>query len=118
MPSWELVWPPLSINHIHRRTRGHVLIDERALSWRDLVIVTVRQSHLKAPPGRLILTLDLFPPNNAVRDGDNYLKWTQDSLCKALDIDDTWIKRWMIEMHDAERPGRIVVSLDTYQQGE
>lgn len=36
----------------------------------------------------------------------------------ALDFDDAWIKRWTIEMHDADRHPRIVVTLDTYQKGD
>lgn len=90
---WILPWPRVGVNHLYVRNRGGgVRLSPAALAWRDIAIVTVRQSGYRAPSERLAFWLIVWPPaDGRLHDVDNLLKLSLDSICDALAIDDSTI---------------------------
>jgi len=81
-----LPWPP-SVNHYWRTWQGRHLVSRAGRAYRGAVALAVI-AHRDGPPrlplaGRLALTLTAHPPDRRVRDIDNLLKGTLDSLAHA-----------------------------------
>jgi len=107
--------PVLSPNSPKRHWRHKVAAKQfakdygrlEAFSWRD--VFTTRD--------RLQMHLTFYPPNNARRDLDNAyssMKAAIDGMCEGLEIDDSQIRRVVLEWGDAFKGGCVKIELKKY----
>lgn len=106
-----LPFPP-TVNHYWKRGRGRTYITAQGKAYAWEVAAIVKQARFKAPDGFLSMTVMLYPPDNLVRDVDNYNKALLDSLVKAGAIkDDSLIKRLTVEMCEKRAGGAVEISI-------
>lgn len=75
-----LPYPP-TVNHYFQRNRdGSVRIGQPGLAFRQEVAYRCRQERIKPLTGRLVVEVDVFPPDRRKRDLDNVLKALLDAL--------------------------------------
>ena len=110
-----LPWPP-SVNH-YWLARGKMrFLSAAAKKFRYDVAALCHMfslvNHSKYPfLGRLNVHIDVFPPDRRIRDIDNLLKSTLDSLTHArVYLDDSQIDKLTIVRRDIDRPsGRVEI---------
>lgn len=115
----------LSLNNAYATSRNsnrRFLTDE-GKAFKAHVAQHVMAARLKAPRGRLSLTLTLhgrWDTQDGLprkRDASNCVKLIEDALCEALGIDDRWIRRLTIHaIHDPAAPC-IVATLEPLEEG-
>ncbi|MBP2197200.1 RusA family crossover junction endodeoxyribonuclease [Pantoea cypripedii] len=113
-----LPFPP-TVNTYWRNTRKGVLISAFGRSFRSESIVSVWKQ-LKRKPKPITTDVQvnviLFPPSSIRRDLDNYQKALFDSLTHAgVWLDDSQIKRIIIEWGPVIKGGRAEVTISDYQ---
>lgn len=117
----QLPWPP-SVNHYWKHFRNRAIIGEAGMRYRNQVWAAVHRSRtsrtepqrLQFGTLRLSVILNCYPPDKRVRDLDNLPKAVLDSLSKArVWTDDSQIDILTTVRMDVEKPGRIVVSIET-----
>lgn len=112
---YELILPyPPSVNHYWKRSKTGVHLTQRARMFReDVSIRALDFLHAnKTLRGPIELELFAHPPDGKLRDLDNLLKATLDSLTHARVIgDDSQIKRLTIEWARKIKGGRMVCIL-------
>lgn len=115
---YQLPYPP-SVNHIYARTkRGGVMLNPKAKAYREEVIYTIGKSHTTLC-GEIKVKVDVFMPDKRKRDLDNTQKAIFDSLTHAgIWKDDSQIKQIIITNCGIESPGRVLVSVCQFNQGE
>jgi len=117
----ELVLPfPPSVNH-YWGTRvvrsGRRMIPQRYINapgkaFRKTVIELCMVQRLRTLPGAIGCSVDLYPPNSARRDVDNFQKGVFDALGHAgVYADDSQIVEMIVRKHPKQPPGRTVVRL-------
>lgn len=116
--AFELPFPP-SLNHYWRSTARGVLISAAGREYREAVLEAVaRQDALAAPPGRLCVELDAYPPGRQRRDIDNLPKSLLDSLVAAgIYEDDSLIDRLVITRGPCVRGGLVRVRITRWEGG-
>lgn len=77
-----LPWPP-TVNTYYRNVKGKTLISEDGRAYRKAVADQVLVQRVKRQEGSLRVLIEAYPPDRRVRDLDNLLKATLDSLTKA-----------------------------------
>ena len=108
----ELPFPP-SNNTYYRHSRGRHFISKAGLKFREAVSEYASVHRLKADPGRLFVSVYLFPPDKRIRDVDNYLKGLLDSLIEAGVIeDDSLIDRILVERLPVVKGGKTRVFIN------
>lgn len=113
-----LPFPP-TVNTYWRNTSRGVLISASGRSFRSSAIASVYQQ-LKRKPKPIITDVQvnviLFPPSRIKRDLDNYQKALFDSLTHAgVWLDDSQIKRIIIEWGPVFKGGKSEVTISDYQ---
>lgn len=102
-----LPWPP-SANRYWRNYKGRTLVSEKARAYKNGVKAlsyTWRANQIK---GRVKVIIYAFPPDNRIRDLDNLLKITIDSIKgTGLFIDDSQIDEISISRHQVTKPGYL-----------
>ena len=118
----KLPWPP-SGNHMYlnatRRTKtgkkymGRILT-QMARDYYQEVFEIVRKAQIKSfGKLRVLLTLNFYPPDRRVRDTDNAMKATKDSLTKAgVWHDDSQAKKGNWEWFDPVPGGYVLVKIE------
>ena len=109
-----LPWPDATLSpnsHLHWRARQVAKVLAR-----DVALVLARQTgaHLDTAED-LELILILHPPDRRHRDADNILsslKESIDSVCKAVGVDDSQIKRLVLEWGNVAKGGKIELRLE------
>ena len=113
----ELPWPPRELSpnaHVHwtrsaeakqtAKAQGcYLTMNERSDNWKGLL-----ENELEA-------SYTFHPPDKRKRDIDNFLasmKHYQDGVCAALGIDDSRIKRTVIEWGAVVKGGKVVLRLE------
>lgn len=106
----DLPYPP-SLNRYYRHVGEKVLISKHGRRYRKVVERLL--DGCQRIGGRVMLRVDVYPPDLRRRDLDNLLKGLQDSLMHGgLLADDSDIKVLHMEMHDPKRPfGMVRVGL-------
>lgn len=87
---------------------------------RDCGALAVREAGLELPAEPLELRLILHPPNRRKHDMDNVLsafKSTQDGIFAGLGLDDSLIRRVVMEKAEVEPGGCVEVSLVVWKEG-
>lgn len=76
----ELPYPP-SINHYYIRSAHGVILGAKGKSYRrDVSLLLHRYKNAYSQDKRLVVTINVFPPDKRKRDIDNILKCLLDSL--------------------------------------
>jgi crossover junction endodeoxyribonuclease RusA len=117
----ELPYPP-TLNTYWRniaiKGRPRVLISARGRQYRqDVAAAVFLQYHgRRAMTGRLAVEVELHPPDRRVRDIDNAMKASLDSLAHAgVFENDGQIDRLTITRHAPVKGGRAVVRITTLE---
>jgi len=76
----ELPFYPVSVNQYWRHAGNRTYIGKPGVIFRKKVIDICHRFNHKAPIGRLEVHVHLYAPDKRIRDCDNYLKSTLDSL--------------------------------------
>lgn len=106
----ELPYPP-SLNRYYRHVGAKVLISKHGRRYRK--VVERMLDGCTQIGGKVMLRVDVYPPDLRRRDLDNLLKGLQDALVHGgLLADDSDIKVLHMEMHEPRRPfGMVRVGL-------
>jgi crossover junction endodeoxyribonuclease RusA len=119
----ELPWPDkrLSPNsRVHWRTKGAAAKEAREHGLYGVLEITHVWPKEKAPPLKPLpeqfeATYIFHPPDKRRRDVDNILsscKNFQDGVCDGLEIDDSRIKRTVLEWGEVVKGGKVVLRLE------
>ncbi len=116
---FELPWAP-SLNHYYRHVGSKVLISAKGRAYREAVAVSIIAQKVKAaPPGRLAVWLDIYPPNRQRRDLDNLPKCLLDALTHAgVYADDSLIDELHITRCEVVKGGKVVVHIKSIADRE
>ena len=107
--SYVLPFPP-SVNRYYRHVGYRTLLSREGREYRECVCSLLAGRVGQPLSGQLQVQLDLFPPDARRRDWDNFQKGVWDSLQHAgVYLDDSQVKRAVIEMHPPCRPGHATV---------
>lgn len=77
-----LPWPP-SVNRYWRTYQGRMLISQEGRAYREAVTALLIDCGVAPIKGKLVVEIEAWRPDNRVRDLDNLLKATLDSLTHA-----------------------------------
>jgi len=75
---------------------------------------SARQARMTMPSGEYMLIYWFHPPDKRKRDLDNMLarmKKHQDGMFDAWGLDDSCIRRVILEWGEVEKPGRVVIEV-------
>ncbi|RLS54303.1 MAG: RusA family crossover junction endodeoxyribonuclease [Planctomycetota bacterium] len=107
--SYVLPFPP-SVNRYYRHVGYRTLLSREGREYRENVCSLLAGRVGQPLSGQLQVQLDLFPPDARRRDWDNFQKGVWDSLQHAgVYLDDSQVKRAVVEMHPPSRPGHAAV---------
>jgi Holliday junction resolvase RusA-like endonuclease len=108
----ELPHPP-SINHYWRRVGLRTLISREGRRFRRRVLAILAAMRVQAIDGRLVVEVEIFPPDNRRRDVDNTLKALLDALQHGgAYADDSQIVRLTIEKREPVEGGKTIVRIE------
>ena len=107
-------YPP-SVNHYYGNGRGgRRFIKAAGQAYRSEVIALVRQFKLKAPDGRLSVSIEMYPPDRRKRDCDNVFKCSLDALTYAgVYKDDSLIDELRIVRREVVKRGLLKIFIDS-----
>lgn len=107
----ELSVPP-SVNSYWRYGRGRVYVQAAGVKYRQDVALIVRHAGIEPLEGDLIMEIDFHPPDRRIRDIDNLLKASLDSLEKAGAYEnDNQIVKLTVERFAPVKGGKILVRI-------
>lgn len=107
---------PVSVNTYYRHNRGITHISKNGKAFRDAVATAAALYGERAPEGRLVIGVDLFPPDKRTRDIDNYGgKSLLDALVHAKVIeDDSLVDELRIVRRNIVKGGMCRVFISEY----
>lgn len=112
---YVLPWPP-TVNTYYRSVGRKVLISEKGRAYRQAVLAKV--GLVRPRPGRLAVTIRLYPPDRRRRDIDNCAKAILDALQAAgVYEDDCQIDRLTIDRAERVNGGQVVVTVKGVEDG-
>jgi Holliday junction resolvase RusA-like endonuclease len=107
----ELPYPP-SINHYWRRVGYRTLISREGRRFRQRVLAILAALGIEPLLGRLVVQVDVFPPDSRRRDIDNVQKALLDALQHGgAYADDSQIVKLAIEKREPVEGGKTVVRI-------
>jgi crossover junction endodeoxyribonuclease RusA len=112
----ELPYPP-SVNHYFRMVGRRVLISREGRAFRTRVCSTLAAMGVRPMAGRLVLEIEIYPPDNRRRDIDNVQKALLDALQHGGAYhDDSQVVKLTIEKRQPVDGGRTLVRLLRYER--
>ena len=106
---FEMPYPP-SVNHYYLRTQSGVTIGERGRKYRRDVALLLHKHRGACGDKRLVITINVYPPDKRRRDLDNLLKCTLDSLQHATVFNDDSQVDWLtIVRREVVKGGQLAV---------
>lgn len=110
-------WPNLELGSNGRKDRRWLSADRQVA--RNLGYWIAKDNHLNFKPGTLLeLSILICPPDKRRRDDDNILsafKSTRDGIFKALEMDDSLVRRTILEWGPIEAGGALYVTLQEFK---
>lgn len=109
-----LSWPP-SINNYYGKAKHGTYIKREGLDYRKSVVLDMQEQLGSWEPltQRVLVVVTWHPPDNRVRDIDNYLKCLFDAISKAgVWTDDRLVKQMVVLMGEVKREGYVDVYLE------
>ena len=109
-----LPWPDKALSpnsHLHWRSKQAA----RVLARDSALIAALETGERLDPNAELKLTVTMRPPDRRRRDADNLLsslKISIDSVCRAVGVDDSQIKRIVLEWGGVVKGGQVVLRLE------
>lgn len=111
-------WPP-SVNTYWRHARSVTYISAQGRAYLKLISQLSLIWNLKPFTERLYVDIKAFPPDHRIRDLDNLLKVTLDSLQKAnIFLNDNQIDRLIIERKNVIKGGGMIVEIGEFKSRE
>jgi crossover junction endodeoxyribonuclease RusA len=109
----ELALPfPPSVNHYYRHVGARTLISRGGRAYRDAVVALLRPRRSQPLTGRLMVAIQIHPPDRRRRDLDNVQKSLLDALQHAgVYADDSQIDTLTITRRDPVSGGAAVVAI-------
>lgn len=116
MITLTLPYPP-SVNGMYVPVRGRLILSAKGRKYHSDVLAAVMEAGTpKAPPGRLHLSLELYPPDRRRRDIGNAEKVMSDALVHAgVMTDDSLIDRMELTRREVVRGGKCVVTITQWE---
>lgn len=110
----ELTLPyPPSINHYWRHVGPRVLISRHGRQFRERVCEILARSGFQPLVGPLVLSVDVYPPDNRRRDLDNLQKALLDALQHGgLYADDSQIVKLVLEKREPFINGKTIIRIE------
>lgn len=113
---FDLPWPskdlsPNSRCHWSKKSKA-------AKAYRAVCHILCRAAGIKAPEGKVLLSLEFIPPDKRRRDDDNCLasfKNGRDGLADALGIDDSKFVTQLMMSETTTKGGAVRVRISEYQ---
>lgn len=113
----ELPYPP-SVNRYWRHTRRGTFISPNGVLFRSRVVAILRRQEVESQPGRLMVGVQVFPPDNRRRDLDNVLKALLDALKHGGAYeDDSQIDWLLVQRGPVCKGGKTVVQIRDAETG-
>ena len=111
-----LPWPP-SVNHYYRHVGPRVLISREGRAYREKVAAIVREIGVNMFVCPVEVEIELHPPDRRLRDADNSLKCTLDSLTGAgVYEDDSLIQKITVTKCSPMPPnGMAIIRIKDYE---
>jgi crossover junction endodeoxyribonuclease RusA len=111
-----LPWPP-SVNHYYRHVGPRVLISREGRAYREKVAAIVREIGVNMFVCPVEVEIELHPPDRRLRDADNSLKCTLDSLTGAgVYEDDSLIQKITVTKCSPMPPnGMAIIRINDYE---
>jgi len=110
-----LPYPP-SVNTYWGFKGSHRYLTDKAKTFKEQVRwYFIASKHTGFGGHRLKVEIDLYPPDNRIRDIDNNIKSLLDSLCQAgVFTDDCQIDKITVERRQIVKKGACVVRIEIY----
>ena len=109
MTTLILPYPP-TVNHMYRRSRGHLSLTPEALAFRHAVRMIAMVQGVTPVSGPVAVFLDVYRPRRR-GDLDNILKATIDALNGVAYLDDQQVEQITAVRYDDKRAPRVEVSV-------
>lgn len=110
----NLPWPNSANTH-WRHARGRTYVSPKGVAFREAVKVSASIYNERAPDGRLMVGVELYPPNKRIIDIDNRIKPLLDALTHAgIIIDDSLIDKIIVERKSIIKDGKCRVFISNY----
>ena len=114
----ELPFPP-SVNHLWRRVGNRTIISRNGRAFCRAVHAALIAQDVKPTTGRLVVTIDVHPPDNRRRDLDNVMKALLDALQHGgAYADDGQIDELHIRRGACVPGGRVRVRIEPHPNSE
>jgi crossover junction endodeoxyribonuclease RusA len=96
-----------------------MLISRQGRAFRDRVRLVLAAAGVRPLSGRLVVQVDLYPPDNRRRDCDNTMKAALDALQHGgAYLDDSQVVKLIAEKHGTVPGGKAVVRIEEYDHVE
>lgn len=113
-----LPWPP-SANNYWRYMNGRVLVSKKARDYKKEVAWQSINWPVRDMQGRLSISIIAHEPDKRIRDLDNLLKISLDSLQSAAAFkNDSQIDKIIIERGAVVKNGELKISIQEYKQSK
>jgi crossover junction endodeoxyribonuclease RusA len=107
----DLPWPP-SVNRYWRNWRGRIVISAEGRAFRESVRALHANADTFGPDVRLLVAVDVYPPDRRKRDIDNLMKATLDALEGCVFEDDNQVDHLVIIRREVRPGGALEVEID------
>ena len=108
----ELPYPP-SVNHYYRHVGSQTLISREGRRYRERVQADLAALGIRPLSGRLVVRVEVYPPDNRRRDLDNLQKSLWDALQHGGAYhDDSQIAKFTVERCGLTPSGRVIVRIE------
>ena len=125
-PVFHLPFPPSANTYyraIPRRIKGRLravnILSEKGREYPKKCKIAIGFWPHEPITGRLMMLVDLFPPDKRKRDLDNYIKPLQDALTKCrIFEDDSQIDILLINRREIVPGGKVIVTIKGAEHGK
>jgi len=108
---FHLPWPP-SVNTYYRAIGGRNILSKNGREYPKKCKIAIGFYPHEPLAGRLVVLIDLFPPDRRKRDIDNHVKAILDALTKCrIWKDDSQIDVLLVNRREVVKAGKAIVTV-------